>query len=319
MEQQREPVVLIGKDIGKKKIFGLPFRIFKKAKVRFFWVIRFDIVPVVTIELLAEDIKSTGRIILQTRSYADVVFPYRLMKILEKFSEINIEKLPLILSVFPEWKELGAENKKSTANFLGLKDTEIEKIMAEVPADLEKFILTLQKSKVEIDTASLQKEVLAGTVKISPALKKLGIKSFDEIEEERNRIVETIKPYQKYINAYFKERGIRFCENSSFGKILEKSICRVFSSAEMDFALGFSLLNLDKLIMEDAISLFSADYPDLDAMMVREIEIEDNALKTEEIISFLMRHFPEKGRSREDYKREIFRLMAEYEKNNIKD
>ncbi len=137
------------------------------------------------------------------------------------------------------------------------------------------------------------------------------------IKENDKKEIDNEKFYLKYTRKYFKETtGMDFSENFMIRKILTASMIKITPDIDNDFALGFLLFNLENNMMSDAIDAYYMKYSDQEIEVV-ERAIEKNAQRIEGIFSFLLRNFPEKGRSQEEYRKQIFRLVAEYEKNNL--
>lgn len=287
----------------------------EKVKIRFVCGINSEKILEVFLQFSNES--GSGRIDMDPvqQNKIDPLHQYRLMKLIDKLPLLEIGQIFYIMNLPIEWEIYRESDKKKISKIIGFKKSEVKKIMEEVPFNLDEIIWTFKQHGITIDTFLIQKAALKGQIKISQFYKELGIRTVDEITEDKKKKVEIAKRYKKYLNAYFREESQhRSSESTLMDSTFENFALEAIrlGAKDDDIIVGYALCLVEDWMVDSASMMTSSQLPGIfigiNPEIIQSLGLIHKKQSYDNVIAFLQEHFPEAKRTKEDYIKYIFEI-----------
>lgn len=245
----------------------------------------------------------------------DIISCYRIMNLLESLPVIDIGGNMTYVSVIPHtWAMLSNSVKKEVAEDFGMSLSGIKKILKEYPPDLDNLLQVLKHHHINVPTNILQQAVFDGKIELTPELAQKGILSVEETARINKRRKHFLKPYFKYLSAYFYKYydGASLTYDSMYCILAEKFINDAIRIGvrDRDLILTYSLFEIDNLMVENAMPITMSLMPeirnDCGDLLLRGIGEFRKIEGRQRIIEFVRECFSNTGRTSEYY--ELFLL-----------
>lgn len=295
----------------------------EKVKISFVCGINSDNLLEVFLQFSVES--GSGRIDMDPvqQNRIDPLHMHRLMKLIDRLSALEIGQMFYIMNLPIEWEIYRERDKKKISKVIGLKKSEVEKIMEEVPFNLDEIIWNFKQHGIAIDTLLTQEAALKGQIKISRFYKELGIRTAAEIAAEKKKKAEIAEKYRKYLNAYFNEESkYRVSEKTIMDSVFENFILEAIrlGAKDEDIIVGYALCSVEDWMVDSASMTTSSRLPGIfmgiNPETIQSLGLIHKKQSYDNVIAFLQEYFPETKRMKEDYIKNIFDIKNMQEIHN---
>jgi len=321
---KEEYIFLQRGDLLLKKVYGLPMpedliallygggttMQLKEMLTQAFYAISYvEKVPCVVAGLSLFDSKKRGLVaniaLRGTNASGDLVTCHRLMLLLENLQTIDMTKNIFIVGDLPsKWQFFTDEVKKGVSTDIGIPLSTIDEVLKKYPSDMEKQIALLKKHKINIPVPILQEAVIARKINLTPEMKKRGVISIEEVAKIKKARKFFLRPYFKSLNLWFEGE---FSNESMSAFLAEKYIREAIrvGVTERDLILIYTITEIENTIIKSAvqypINLLSERLDDQEAFLLKSAGVKYELGLQKEVIEFLIKLFPEIGRTAEEY------------------